>query len=151
MQNINKQIVVTAVVALVLGAAGGYAAGKAFGGPSSIERPGTRGGFDNMAGRNGGANERGQQRFGGNGPIFGEILAVDEKSLTVKLRDSGSRIVFFGSSTPVMRMASGTPADLRVGESVTVLGTTNPDGSVTASSLQIRPNVGFGGGPRMTP
>src|SRR3989344_65812 len=37
----------------------------------------------------------------------GEIIAKDEKSFTVKLRDGGSKIVFFTDKTPVAKSVSG--------------------------------------------
>ncbi len=136
---------IAVVIGLLLGGIGGYEIGKTSG-TSALDTLG-RSGFGpssgQMNGRMAGADR--VQRFGGSAPVSGEILSVDEKSLTVKLRDGGSRIVFFSANTPVMRMASGTPADLAIGSNVMVLGTTNPDGSVTATSLQLRPELGYGG------
>jgi hypothetical protein len=69
----------------------------------------------------------------------GAIIGIDEKSITVKLRDNSSKIVFVSSSTEVMKSAQGSILDLVIGEQVTVSGTPNSDGSITAQSVQVRP------------
>ena len=89
-----------------------------------------------------GGGQRGGRNGGANGTFAaGEVIAKDEKSITVKLRDGGSKLVFFSSTTPVMKAAAGTPQDLSVGEQVTATGTANQDGSLTAESIQIRPQM----------
>jgi len=76
---------------------------------------------------------------GGTGMVSGEILSKDVKSITVKDRNGGSKIIFLGSSTEVMKSARGTMDDLSVGTSIITNGTPNADGSITATTIQIRP------------
>lgn len=81
---------------------------------------------------------RGASRIGLGG-VAGEIIAKDEQSITVKLPDGGSKIVFFSDSTDIAKFATGTKDDLEVGETIMVNGKTNEDGTITAQSIQIRP------------
>ena len=84
-----------------------------------------------------GIGNKGMSR-GGVGVISGEILSKDAQSITVKLRDGGSKIIFISDKTTVSKSVDGTKDDLIVGKQITVNGASNPDGSVNAESLQIR-------------
>src|SRR3989344_6689350 len=42
----------------------------------------------------------------GNGFVAGEIISKDYKSVTVKLSDGGSKIVFFGESIEIVKSVS---------------------------------------------
>ncbi|OGZ33028.1 MAG: hypothetical protein A2V69_00230 [Candidatus Portnoybacteria bacterium RBG_13_40_8] len=88
-----------------------------------------------------GANVVGIRGNRGDGFATGEILFKDDKSISVKLPDSGSKIVFFSDSTEVTKFTDGSSSDLEVGKTVMVNGTTNQDGSITAQSIQLRPSV----------
>lgn len=84
--------------------------------------------------------QRGAPGGRANGSITaGEIIAKDNTSVTIRLRDGGSRIIFFSDTTPVLKSVEGTASDLSVGQQITVTGSANTDGSTTAESLQIRP------------
>jgi len=83
-------------------------------------------------------------RGAGGGFVSGSILSKDAQSITVQLMGTttatqGSAIVFLSSSTTIMKTTTGSPADLTVGQNVTVVGNKNSDGSYTANTIQLRP------------
>ena len=71
--------------------------------------------------------------------LTGEVIAKDEQSLTIKMPDGGSKIIFFSDSTEISKFVNGASNDLEVGKTISVNGTTNQDGSLTAESIQLRP------------
>lgn len=99
--------------------------------------------------RGAGGAQRGLRVGGGN--VLGQIIAKDATSITIQLNTptvpnttsatttaTGSKIVLYTTSTTVSKTATGTMADLAVGTNVSVQGTANPDGSVSAQSISIR-------------
>lgn len=143
--NQKFQIIILVLISAVVFGGGGYFLGKKAGSaqaPQAFTR-GAQAGF----GQNGSGRMVRPGGVTGGGLVSGEVLSKDVTSLTLKLRDGGSRIVLFAPSTGVMRTASGTIDDIAVGKQVSVIGTQNPDGSMTATSLQVRPE----GTPGMLP
>lgn len=74
-------------------------------------------------------------------PINGEILNADDKSITVKLTDGSSKIVLLSGTSTITEATSATKQALTVGKQVLVVGTANSDGSVTASNIQLNPQM----------
>lgn len=72
-------------------------------------------------------------------PVNGEIMNIDDKSMTVKLQDGSSKIIFFSDKTTINKAANATKNDLKTGEKVAVFGQENSDGSVTAQNIQLNP------------
>ncbi|OGH91917.1 MAG: hypothetical protein A2534_00285 [Candidatus Magasanikbacteria bacterium RIFOXYD2_FULL_39_9] len=143
-----KKILPVFVVLLVLVGGGSFYGGMKYSDSKRVSRfsADMAGGGNFRAGNiMGGGAPRSTGMAGGNargvGFATGEILSKDDSSLTIKLRDGGSQIIFFSTSTQIMKSSAGSMGDLIVGESITVNGSTNQDGSVTAQSIQLRPDI----------
>ena len=83
---------------------------------------------------------RGQmnQRKLPNRPNMGEVISFDDKSVTIKTVEGSSRIIIISNSTTYTQT---TPADknlLKVGSQISIIGTDNSDGSVTAQTIQFK-------------
>jgi hypothetical protein len=76
-------------------------------------------------------------RMGGGGPVSGEIISVDENSITVKMEDASSKIVLLSKDTLINKSSVGSLENLIKGENVMVIGKTNSDGSVSAQTISI--------------
>jgi hypothetical protein len=133
----NKKIVASIAVVIVAGAGlfyGGmkYAEGKSPGGQfvrgaGGFQGAGT-GGF--RSGTGGGTRIR-------EGAVAGEIILRDSQSITVKLNDGGSKIIFVSDAIGVAKSVPGSVADLQVGTKIMANGTPNTDGSITAQTIQL--------------
>jgi hypothetical protein len=89
-----------------------------------------------------GARTRSAGGTGGfGGATIGQIISKDATSITVSLAAGGSKIIFLDNTTPITKQTNGTLSDLIIGTNVMVTGTANTDGSVSATAVQIRPNV----------
>jgi Domain of unknown function (DUF5666) len=108
-------------------------AGGLFGGPDSTG-PNSTG--PNSTGPNGQRN--GNFRGLGGGTV-GQILSKDANSITVKLPDGSTKIVFLSGTTTVDKTAQGKASDLAAGQNVVVAGSANSDGSITAQRITVRP------------
>lgn len=89
----------------------------------------------------GAGNRMGGGNRGGAGFANGEVVSVDDKSLTVKMRDGSSKVIILSVSTQVLKSAVGTLVDVPTGTEITVVGSPNSDGSITAQSIQVRPSI----------
>lgn len=144
-----------AIVLAVVAFAGGYAIATA---TSPKATPVTGGGAANdgngFGNGNGfafgpGASGRVRNGFGGGGGASGTVGSVSADQLIVKTAAGGSRIVLLTPTTTVTEVTSATKstADITSGSTVTVVGTSNPDGSVTATRVIIGDLAGLGRGP----
>jgi hypothetical protein len=66
----------------------------------------------------------------------GSIVSCDANSMVVKLSDGSTKLVIFSGSTAISVSKTGSSTDLTAGQEVRVSGTTNSDGSITATSIQ---------------
>ena len=138
-----KKILPIIIVVFIIAGGGGFYGGMLYG--QSKNKSVGPGDFQNF--RNLTPEQR--QQMGVNGRFnngqnagnftSGEIISKDDKSITLKLPDGGSKIILFSDSTEISKFATGTSVDLVVGDNISVNGTGNQDGSITAQSIQLRP------------
>ena len=80
-----------------------------------------------------------QYNRSGGGFVSGKIESKDNQSITLQLPNGNSEVVFFSSSTSVIKPSAASLNDISVGSQVMIGGTQNSDGSLTAQSIQIVP------------
>lgn len=154
----NKKIIAVIAGIIIIGG-GSFYAGMQYASGNALAQTRGAGNF--------GGGQRGARGGANGGFASGEVLSKDSTSITIKLRDprvadgqnasaqsggltsqstsqGGSKIIFFSDSTQVMKAISGSLGDVKVGEQVTVTGSTNSDGSISAQSIQIRPTMPIG-------
>ena len=127
----KKNIAIIIIVgAAVLGFLGGVAYGKTKASSSLVSRRGaTMGNFGGQGGR-----------MTSEGFTTGTVVAKDDKSITIQMQGAtgGSKIAFVDTATQVMKTIAETLSDVTTGETVLIAGTPNADGSINATSIQIR-------------
>jgi hypothetical protein len=131
-----KKILLLVIVAVVAGGLG-FWGGSVYSSSKSASSTGTN--AARAAAFAGGARSgrTGASAFGG--ALTGTILSKDATGLTVQNRAGGSSIVFLAPSTTVSKPTDVTVDSLNVGDNVVVMGKANPDGSIMAASIQVRP------------
>ena len=127
----KNNLLIALIVAFVFGAVGFYAGTRyqaskqtAFFGNGRRQIMGATGQFPNRAGAR---------------QVIGDILSQDDKSITVKLPDGSSKIVFLAETTKINKASEAAKIDLKKGEKVAIFGLENSDGSITANTVQINP------------
>ncbi|KKU33952.1 MAG: hypothetical protein UX57_C0009G0004 [Candidatus Uhrbacteria bacterium GW2011_GWE2_46_68] len=91
------------------------------------------------SGMSGGPGGFTRSQAGGGGFVSGEILSLDAESMTIELPDGGSKLIFFSDASKINKMTESSSVDMATGMTITITGTSNDDGSVTASTIQILP------------
>lgn len=130
----QKNIIVVGVVALIIGLVGGYFGGQAF----APKRP--AGGMRAI-----GTNGQFRQNNNGQRNSFGQIQDIGNDRLTLKSRDGSSQIILLTPDTSYEKTVTAAQSDFRTGASVVISGKANPDGSITATTVQTAP-ANFGQG-----
>lgn len=139
-KELKKATIIFAVVVIIVGV-GSFYGGMSYASNNVRNAFAARGG--NLAmGQNGAQGGRQGTRgaFGGGGGFNGgDVISKDDKSVTIKLQSGGSKIIFYSETTGVGKFINGTMNDIKIGETVSINGNANADGSVTATSIQVRP------------
>lgn len=134
----KNNIIVPIVISAILFGAGGFFGGMKY---QQNKRPTMR--FNGQV--------PGQQNRGGARPVAGEIVTVDATSITVKLMDGSSKVVLLTDKTMINKSSTGDKTDLTTGAKVSVFGTENDGGSITAQNIQLGEFRGPMGSPSGTP
>ncbi len=129
--HMNKGLVKVIVGALVVGAVGFWGGMQYQKSQTPVAQSGS-GTFTRGAGRGAGGGA-------GGGFTTGSIISNDGTSITIQMQSGSTKVVLVSPSTSVMKTVAGKIVDLRVGTNVSVTGTANTDGSVTAQMIQLRP------------
>lgn len=100
------------------------------------------GNFQGQAGQpNRGQNAGFGNRGSGMGRVMGEILKLDDQSMTVAMQDGSSKIVLLSPETTYTESSKASKDAVKVGVTVSVFGNTNTDGSVMAQDVQLNPQI----------
>jgi len=124
----NKNLIIAILLVLVAGGAG-FLGGRKY---QQSKMPSFTRNFGGANRPNSATNFR---------PVTGEILKVDDKSITIKLNDGSTKIVLVSDSTQINQATTATKENLKAGAKVAAYGTANSDGSVTAQSIQLNPQT----------
>ena len=147
----TKSFVALLVVAVILGSAiggalaGGVAIGKSQGKSEARQTLVSQiGQYSSTTGLGNGTTGQGNSQLPGNytgipsgiGATVGTVEKVEGNIVTLNTR-TGTVIVNIGNSTSIQKMAEGSLADISPGESITVSGNKNADGSIEARNITI--------------
>jgi len=128
------------IVILIVVAGGAFYGGMKYGQSKNVSGNLSRQNFQNLTpeqrqqlsqGRTGGAN---RADF-----LSGEVISKDNQSLTLKISDGSSKIIFFSDSTAISKMADASTSDIEIGKQIMITGQQNSDGSYTAKTIQLSP------------
>lgn len=100
---------------------------------------------NNRAGQNGnrmgGQNNPSGGMMRGNRQTFGEVISLDDKTMTIKMPDGSSKTVLLSSTMTVNKSVEAVKTDLKVGSKVAIFGSQNTDGSQTATNIELDPKM----------
>src|SRR3989344_5045276 len=95
----NKQLIITIVAILIVGA------GAFFGGMKYQESKSPANRMGQFQGGQGIRN--GQQVRLGGGAVMGEVISIDDKSITVKTQDGSTKLVLLSDSVTISKTETG--------------------------------------------
>jgi pectate lyase len=130
---INKQIITSSLISIIVAGSIGYYVGSHRASTAANMRQG-------MMGQAGLGARGGFARGANGGMVNGSVVSLTDNVLTLKARDGGSRVILFTAGTKVTKSVDGARTDVKDGVNVVILGTQNTDGSITAETVQIRPD-----------
>jgi uncharacterized protein YneF (UPF0154 family) len=136
----KKNLILILIVLIIVGA-GGFFGGMKYGQSQALKNL-TPEKMREIFQQRGGqlfTQNQGQRQRAGQNFVLGQVISKDEKSLTIKLADGSTKIVFLSQSTQITKATEGSIEDIEIGKEISVIGTQNEDGSLTARTIQISP------------
>jgi len=128
--------VLALVAVLAVGLIGGVLIGQNTSSASTQAGPGGQGGFGGT-----GTAPTGAQM---GGFTSGSVVSVDGEVVTLELEDGSTVTVTTADDTTVTTTIDSSVAELAAGDEITVVGESDDDGNVTATSISSG-SAGFGG------
>jgi hypothetical protein len=138
-----KSFVSLLIVAVILGSAiggalaGGVAIGKSQGSQTVAQYSSLPSGLGNITGQGNfqfPGNSTGIRS--GNGTTVGTVQKVEGNVVTLNT-STGTILVNIGNSTSIQKISEGSLGDISLGESITISGNKNADGSIEARNVTI--------------
>jgi uncharacterized protein YneF (UPF0154 family) len=134
----KKNLILILIILIIVGA-GGFFGGMKYGESQALKNLTPEKMREIF--QQGGQTFQGQRQRVGQNFVLGQVISKDEKSLTIKLADGSTKIVFFSQSTQITKATEGSIEDIEIGKEISVTGTQNEDGSLTARTIQISPRL----------
>jgi len=97
-----------------------------------------QGNFRMMQNGSGSAQKQTGTRMGFR-PIFGEVLSIDENTMTVKLSDGSTKIVVLTDKSAASTQTEVKISDIKEGTKVSVMGAEGEGNTITAQSIVLNP------------
>jgi hypothetical protein len=138
MKNRNKNIAIACLILIV--AVGSFFIGTIYqksqkSSGSQVSDSSIPSGYNRSNGQNFTPGSGSSFRGGG---ASGTIDSISGSTITVKSTSGTTETVTIGSSTTITKSQTMAASDLVTGQTISVMGTTNSDGSVTARNITIR-------------
>jgi flagellar basal body-associated protein FliL len=137
--SVNKKSIIVPIAVGVVALSAGFFSGMRYQQSKGGMPPG---GFGNMASgeRPGMGSNIAPGGNGRGGGVSGEIISKDDQSITVKTSDGSTKVVYLSGSTTISENSQTDKSKLESGSQVIITGSSNTDGSVAATNIQIQPN-----------
>jgi hypothetical protein len=139
----NRNQIIGAFVVLIIVGGGAFYAGMSYGGSKAAVPNGFTMGTGGAGGAGGFPGGRtGARGAAGGGFTAGTIVSSGSGTISIQQQNgSSTEIVLVGPSTQIFKTVAGSASDLSVGTMKLPLpAPANSDGSMTASSIQVRPS-----------
>lgn len=85
--------------------------------------------------------QNGDRRAAGMRSVSGEIVNIEDNTVTIKTADGGSKIVVLSGQTKFNKTSDASKSDLKSGASIMVIGAEGSDRTITAQMITMGENL----------